>query len=119
MAKPPVNFTRSAASRIARVVREVEGGSRDSSGPANERPWTGASLPAAVFRVCTFTGSWSKGTTHVTTFYNVTTTPNTVTATNIFVDVNNCSNTNSTSATAACAIARYDGTWYLIAAECC
>jgi hypothetical protein len=33
-------------------------------------------------RVCTFTGSWSINTTHTLTFQNVTTTPNTVVATN-------------------------------------
>lgn len=114
----PINFTRSAAERISRTVRAFELGDRSSEGPTLDRPWIGAAAVSQPIKICTFTGSWSKGTSHVTTFYNVTTTPNTVTATNVFVDVNSC-NTNSTSATAACAIARYDGTWYLIAAECC
>lgn len=115
MAQDKVAFTKPAAARIAKVVRRVEQGDRAA------QPLEFTRLGAAVsqpIKICTFTGSWSKGTSHVTTFYNVTTTPNTVTATNVFVDVNSC-NTNSTSATAACAIARYDGTWYLIAAECC
>ena len=118
MATPPVNFTRSAASRIARVVREVEGGSRDSTGPANERPWAAMSLPASVFRVCTFTGSWNKNTQRVVTFINVTTTPNTAAATNLFVDLASCS-TTGTATTTKCAIARDGATWYVIAAECC
>lgn len=111
-----VAFTRPAAERIAKAVRKSEAGSRDSKPLLFGTP-SRASIGSTI-KICTFTGSWSKGTSHVTTFYNVTTTPNTVTATNVFVDVNSC-NTNSTSATAACAIAKYAGTWYLIAAECC
>lgn len=111
-----VAFTKPAAERIAKVVRKVEAGKRESNALAFGNRVHGAS--GAAIKICTFTGSWSKGTSHVTTFYNVTTTPNTVTATNVFVDVNSC-NTNSTSATAACAIAKYAGAWYLIAAECC
>lgn len=109
-----VKFSRASAQRIAKAVRHVEAGDRGQPPVKFEHQVIGAK----VFRICTFTGSWTKGTQHVTTFYNITSTPNTVAATNIFVDVNSC-NTNSTSATAACAIARYAGTWYLIAAECC
>ena len=111
----PITFTRAAADRIAAAVRTVEIGNRKHGGIQWESQDT---VQAPKIKICTFTGSWSKGTSHVTTFYNVTTTPNTVTATNIFVDVNAC-NTNSTAATSACAIAKYHGTWYLIAAECC
>jgi hypothetical protein len=112
----PVNFTRSAAGRIARTVREVEGGSRDSDGPDIDRPWD--SVHRRVFRVCTFTGSWSKNTAKVVTFINVTTTPNTVSATNLFVDLASCA-TTGTATTTSCAIAREGRTWYVIAAECC
>lgn len=111
----PVNFTRPAAERISRVVRLVEGGSRDSGGPSIDRPWGDEYAARRVFRVCTFTGSWSKNTPHVVTFYGVTNTPNTVTATNLFVDLSQC----GTSTSANCAIARDGTAWYVIAAECC
>ena len=114
----PVNFTRPAAERIAKAVRVVEFGNRDASGPVIDRPWYSDGGGAkSTFRMCTFTGTWTKGTAHVVTLYNVTHTPNTLTATNIFVDVQS-GNISATSITAACAIARYAGTWYLIAAEC-
>lgn len=111
----PVNFTRPAAERIARVVRVVEGGSRDSSGPLFDRPWSDDAATRKVFRVCTFTGSWSKLSAKVVTFYGITTTPNTVTATNLFVDLSACGTATAT----ACAIARDGTAWYVIAAECC
>jgi|688.fasta_scaffold787634_2 hypothetical protein len=107
-------FTKPAAQRIAKAVLRVEGGNRDQ-GPLGfeHHVQTGGK----VFRVCSFTGTWSKGTTHTTSFYGVTATPNTVAATNLFVDVKSC-DTASSSVTAACAIAKYAGTWYLISAEC-
>lgn len=108
----PIAFTRGAADRIANAVRTVEIGNRRSGGIEWDTQLPSAPVP---FKMCTFTGSWSKGTSHVTTFYNVTTTPNTVTAINLFVDVGACT---SSVSTAACAIARYAGQWYLIAAEC-
>lgn len=110
----PIAFTRGAADRIANAVRTVEIGNRRSGGIEWE-----TQVPALrkVFCVCTFTGTWSKNTAKVVTFINVTTTPNTVAATNLFVDVKSC-DTASSSVTAACAIAKYAGTWYLISAEC-
>lgn len=51
-----VNFTRPAADRIARVVRIVEGGNRDSVGPSIDRPWYGGA-PFRL-RLGTFTGNW-------------------------------------------------------------
>ena len=108
-------FSKNAAQRIAKTVLRVEGGNRDQGGLEFDHPV--ASLGGRVFRICSFTGTWSKGSTDVTTFYQVTTTPNTVAATNLFVDVKSC-DTASTTVTAACAIAKYAGTWYLIAAGC-
>lgn len=50
-----VNFTRSSAERIAKVVRRVEGGDRSGSPADWERPWD--TLPERL-RVGTFTGNW-------------------------------------------------------------
>ena len=102
-----VTFTRPAAERIAKVVRAVEGGDRDTPGiyfgsaPASQ---------AKVFRVCTFTGAWNKNTDKSVTFRNVTATPNTVSASNIFANI--------TATAGNCAIAKDGTAWYLIAAEC-
>ena len=73
-----VSFSRPAAQRIAKAVRVIEAGSRSQPGLTFDHPMPGGK----VFRVCTFTGSWSIGTTTTLTFQNVTTTPNTVSATN-------------------------------------
>lgn len=74
-----VSFSRPAAQRIAKAVRVIEAGNRSQPGLTFDHP-----VPSErkVFRVCTFTGSWSIGTTTTLTFQNVTTTPNTVSATN-------------------------------------
>ena len=79
MATSRVTFTRPAADRIANVVRIVEQGSRD------EAPLLFAGAPdpgGKVLRVCTFTGSWDINSLKTLTFQGVTTTPNTVVATN-------------------------------------
>ena len=75
-----VTFTRPAAERIAKAVRKVEQGDRDCAPLRFER--IGGGSPQVLLKVCTFTGSWSIGTTTTLTFQNVTTTPNTVSATN-------------------------------------
>lgn len=106
-----VVFTRPAAERIAKVVREVEGGDRDQAG-IRYGSAAGGYAPKA-FRVCTFTGAWSINTDKVVTFRGVTTTPNTVSATNLFSTVG-----STASSTKNCAIARDGTAWYLIAAEC-
>jgi hypothetical protein len=99
-----VTFTRPAAERIAKVVRHVEGGDRDQAGI------TYGSAPASqqkTFRVCTFTGAWAIDAAKVVTFRNQTTTPNTVSATNLFLGL-------PENGTRNCGIAK-DGTgWYLI-----
>ena len=66
---------------------------------------------AKTFRICTFTGSWSINATKTVTFRGVTTTPNTVSAVNLFAAVSN-------TATKNCAIAKDGTAWYLIAAQC-
>jgi hypothetical protein len=75
-----VTFTKGSAERIAQVVRIVEAGNRDTGGlPTSPRFGGGG---GKVFRVCTFTGSWNINETKTLTFQGVTTTPNTVVATN-------------------------------------
>ena len=100
-----VKVSRGAAQRIAKVVRTVEQGNRDQQGVSfGHQP-----MPGKVFRVCTFTGSWSKNTDHVVTLRNQTAT---LLATNIFADI------VTTTSPKSCAIAKDGTAWYLIAAEC-
>jgi hypothetical protein len=76
-----ITFTRPAADRIANVVRIVEQGSRDEAPLrfAGVRDAVGDKL---VLRVCTFIGSWDINSLKTLTIQGVTTTPNTVVATN-------------------------------------
>jgi len=106
-----VAFTRPAAERIARVVRKVEAGNRSGAGLSFPRP-LGES--GKVFRVCTFTGTWAKDTAKTITFLNQTSTPNTVSASNLFASVG----VTVTSTVSSCAIAKDGTAWYLIASEC-
>jgi len=106
-----VAFTRPAAERIARVVRKVEAGDRHGAGLSFAHA---SGVAAKVFRLCTFTGQWSKDSNKTLTFYNHTNTPNTVLAVNLFASVGVTVTTTVTS----CAIARDGSAWYLIAAEC-
>jgi hypothetical protein len=105
-----VRFTKASADRVAKAVRTVELGSRDSQGLHYDKALGGGG--GKVFRVCAFTGAWIIGTPKTVSFLNVTTTPNTVFALNLFADI-----PEPATNTAHCAIAR-DGGWYLIAAEC-
>lgn len=107
-----VVFTRPAAERISKAVRTVEAGDRESTGLSFGRV---AGVGSKVFRVCTFTGSWSKDSAKVVTFRGITSTPNTAVAQNIFVTI---SGSTSTATTKSCAIAKDGTAWYLIAAEC-
>jgi hypothetical protein len=107
-----VSFSRGAAQRIAKAVRTVEGGDRSQPGLTFDHPMPGG---GKLFRVCTFTGSWSKNAAKVVTFRGITSTPNTAVAQNIFVAI---TGTTSTSTTKNCAIAKDGTAWYLIAAEC-
>jgi hypothetical protein len=104
-----VSFTRPAAERIGRAVRQVEAGDRDL-GPIE---WGPRGVAAGkVFRVCTFTGAWEINSSKTVTFRNVTSTPNTVSATNLFAAI------PARSSSRNCAIAKDGTAWYLIAAEC-
>jgi streptogramin lyase len=107
-----ISFTRPSVARIANVVRAVEN-ARPASAPLRSKTVeAGAKAKPRVFRVCTFTGAWAINAAKVVRFRNVTSTPNTVAAVNIFAAV------GSGTATRNCAIAKDGTAWYLIAAEC-
>lgn len=106
-----VTFTKGAAERIGRVVREVEFGNRDL-GPIEWGPRGVGGSSGRVFRVCTFTGAWAIGSEKTVTFRGVTTTPNTVLATNLFATIAAAASARN------CAVAKDGSAWYLIAAEC-
>ncbi len=102
-----VTFTRPAAERIAKVVRQVEQGDRGADGLRFlPRGGGGGASPKAV-RICTFTGSWSIGSLKTVTFKNQTTTPNTVSATNLFWPIPDGPQRD-------CSIARDGTAWYLL-----
>jgi hypothetical protein len=106
-----VDFTRGAAERIAAVVRLVEGGNRDGAplrfGKVVE-PGVGK-----TFRMCRYSSAWSIDSTATLTFRNVTSTPNTVIAHNVFATIG-----LGTATASDCAIAKDGTAWYLIAARC-
>jgi len=102
-----VSFTRPAAERIGKVVRQVEAGDRDL-GPIEWGPRGG---PAGkVFRVCTFTGAWAINSSKTVTFRNVTTSPNTVSAMNLVYDL-------PSQGELPCGIAKDGTAWYLVAVK--
>lgn len=107
MSTERVDFTRGAADRIANAVRLVEQGDRDGT-PL--RFGKVAEDPQRVFRVCTYSQPWVTGATATVTFYNQTTTPNTVTAYNLHANVG----LNSGVTAAECSIARNGTAWYLV-----
>jgi len=101
----PTQFTFESAERIANVVRAVETAPRPARSlvfdgiPEGRKPKT--------FRVATFTGAWPIGGTKTVTFRGVTSTPNTVSATNLFY-------TLPDNGTSDCAIAKEGTAWYLV-----
>ena len=101
-----VVFTLSAAERISKAVRAVEAGSRDAGGLSFGRP--GDSSAGKVLRLGTVTGQWATATNAVVTFYNVTNTPNTVSATNLYLPIDVAS-----GKTAECVIAKGGTQWFL------
>jgi hypothetical protein len=101
-----VTFTKPAAERIAKVVRAVEGGDRDT-GPLTFGN-RGVGGNPKVFRVCTFTGAWAINDTKTVTFRNQTATPNTVAAVNLFFPF------PAPASATDCAIAKEGTAWYLI-----
>lgn len=112
MSTSRVDFTRAAAERIANAVRIVETGDRDGA-PLRFGRAIGAGGAVVlhhdqkVFRICTFTGAWGIDTAKTVTFRNVTTTPNTLRATNLFFDIPD-------DGSKACAVGKDGTAWYLI-----
>lgn len=104
-------FTRKSVERIQRVVRIVEAGDRKGEPLRFERRATGGG-GGSPFRICTFTGAWSIATPKTVTFKYQTTTPNTVSATNLFAELGTVA-----SDPRDCAIAREGTAWFLIAAK--
>lgn len=107
-----VTFTSGSAERIAKVVRIVESGNSDATGYVAPPRLQGG---GKFFRMARFTGTWFISSSKTVTFYNQTSTPNTVVAENIFATI---SGSTSTSVFRYCAIAKDGGSWYLIAASC-
>lgn len=101
-----VTFTKSSSERIAKAVRLVEAGDRDAGGFGY-----GVRLQSQVsdktFRVCTFTGAWSIDAAKTVTFKNQTSTPNTVSASNLFFDI-------PSDGTKNCAVSKDGTAWYLV-----
>lgn len=100
-----VTFTRGAAERIADAVRKVEIGER-GGGHLRLEPQSVVGRQKTV-RICTFTGSWSIGSAKTVTFKNQTTTPNTVSATNLFWPIPEGPQRD-------CSIAKDGSQWYLL-----
>jgi hypothetical protein len=101
-----VVFTTGAAGRIANAVLKVERGDRDSQSVAWYPRMDGVGREK-TFRICTFTGSWSIGSSKTVTFKNQTTTPNTVAATNLFWPIPDGPQRD-------CSIAKDGTAWYLL-----
>lgn len=101
-----ISFTRPAVERIARVVRAVEG-ARPAGGGLRSRAVVSGGKDRP-FRVATFTGAWPINTAKVVTFRNVTSTPNTASATNVFLALPD-------RGSQPCGIAKEGTAWYLIA----
>jgi hypothetical protein len=100
-----VSFSRPAAQRIAKAVRTVEAGDRNQPGLTFDHPQFGAT--GKLFRVCTFTGSWSIGSTKNVTFKYQTATPNTAAVQNDLINLPSAGTRN-------CVIGREGTAWHLI-----
>jgi hypothetical protein len=100
-----ISFTRPAAARIARVVRVVENARPGGQPLETQRQDTLAK--ARVFRVCTFTGSWSINDIKTVTFKNQTSTPNTVSVTNLVCGM-------SPAGVCDVSIAKAGTAWYVV-----
>jgi hypothetical protein len=103
-----ITFSRPAAERIAKVVRQVESGDRNSSGVTFRRVPPQSDAGDKNFRICTFTGAWATSDTKTVTFKYQTTTPNTVLATNLFASI------SDTGGTQPVAIAKEGTEWHAI-----
>jgi hypothetical protein len=97
-----------SATRIARVVQAVE------QEPRRAKPLTFDPVVEQrrdkPFRVCTYTGDWPVGSSKTVTFKNQTSTPNTVSATNLFLPL-------PENGTRDCAVAKDGTAWFLVQAQ--
>ena len=91
---------------IERVSGEPYGGKVTKVAPLLEGGPRGAQ-PQKTFRICTFTGSWSIGSSKTVTFKNVTNTPNTASASNLFWPIPDGPQRD-------CSIAKDGTAWYLL-----
>lgn len=101
-------FDLGSARRIAGVVRKVE------NEPPRAKPLTFDAAFAqrrqkSVFRVATFNGAWQIGQNKTVAFKNQTTTPNTVSATNLFWPI-----PDDQQLSRDCAVARDGTAWHLV-----
>jgi hypothetical protein len=103
-----VTFTRQSADRIAKVVRKVEAGNRDTVAMPTAPRGVAGGGNGKVFRVGTFTGAWAINTGKTVTFKNQTATPNTASVTNYFFDF------PQPNGTVDCGIAKEGTAWFLI-----
>jgi hypothetical protein len=103
-----VTFTRPAAERIGKVVRIVESGDRGAEGLSFTAIGNGGNSGKHI-RICTFTGAWPIGSPKTVTFKYQTSTPNTVSATNLFWPLD-----EAVSQERDCSIGRDGTAWFLL-----
>jgi len=103
-----------SARRIARVVQAVEQEPRRAS-PLTFDPVV-EQRRDKPFRVCTFTGEWAKNSAKVVTLKNQTTTPNTVSASNLLFSIVGPA-TSGASTTKVCIVGKEGTAWYFVNTE--
>jgi hypothetical protein len=97
----------SFAEKLKQTVAVVEGRPYGSGGYRLETDLSGDSPTLRDFRIATFTGAWSISGDKEVTLYGVTSTPNTVSVTNVLFEMPDQGNL-------PCAIARYGTAWHLV-----
>jgi hypothetical protein len=108
-----VQFTRPAAERIARVVRQVELGNRDAAPLRFSPRLRSPGGIGTVLRVAKYTGSWTYQATKDVQFLYLTTTPNTVSVINDMFASLPDTGTNPLN----CVIAQQGTAWSLVNVE--
>lgn len=103
------------AHELKRTVQRVDALALAQNGPTQGVRYWDMQRPQSsrldVFKICTFTGSWSIGDSKTVAFKYQTATPNTVVATNLFFPVAS----GGTSVTLKnCAIAKDGTAWFLV-----
>jgi len=94
--------------RTRRTIEAVEGGVVRSGFRSTPAVLEGdISSNPKVFRICTFTGVWSIGSSKAVTFKGITTTPNTVNVTNLVCGL-------SPAGSCDVSIAKDGTAWYLV-----